>query len=322
MRRIIEGLKYAKSEISDNYNDPFWRKRRIDRRINSPIQRRINPISESTYITEESWDTLIIADAMRSDLYFDQLSDDYDEIFDRETTVKSPGSSTTAWLKETFGDSHGDIVYIAGNPMVSRFKRDSFHKIYEVWDEAFDEETSIIDPKAVTEKALEARKAYPNKRLIVHYMQPHYPFIGYPELNYAEYDFDDLGLNKDRELRSGINSVWQALASDIVEKDDVWEGYISNAKTVFKEIEKICNQIDDKRVVTSDHGNMIGERSWPIPIRSYGHPDYMRNEELIEVPWLIIDGNKRDITSGKTNSPEKFDTEKASDRLSALGYKE
>jgi hypothetical protein len=67
---------------------------------------------------------------------------------------------------------------------------------------------------------------------------------------------------------------------------------------------------------------MIGERSWPIPVRQYGHPDSMRNKNLIQVPWLVIDGQRRDIIEEETNSPKCFDTEKASERLSALGYKE
>lgn len=322
MGRLKNGIKYVASEISENYDNSFWRKRRIDARINSPIQNRVKPVNESTYITEEDWGTIVIADAMRSDLYFDNVQNEYSSLFDEEYTVTTPGSSTTTWLKSTFGDDHGDIVYVAGNPMTSRFRRGSFHRLYEVWDEAFNQETSIIDPESVTKKALEVRNKYPNKRLIVHYMQPHYPFIGYDDLNYAEFDFDDLGINEDRRLRSRINSVWQALEDNRVNKGDVWEGYISNTRVVFEEISRILGSFDDRVVVTSDHGNMMGDRSWPIPIRSYGHPDKMRNQNLVEVPWLVREGNERRTSDDGTEQVDEPNRSDVSDRLSALGYKE
>jgi len=87
-----------------------------------------------------------------------------------------------------------------------------------------------------------------------------------------------------------------------------------------------CEETDDKItgriVVTSDHGNMIGERAAPIPIREWGHPPKLYTEDLITVPWLVIDGQQRREVA--VESPEvSRDSIKDSiinDRLENLGY--
>lgn len=320
MAKKIDKMKYIAGEIRDNYDDTGWVRRRINYHINGRIQQIFRPIRNSTYITNEEWDTLIVADAMKWELYDDAISDEYEDKFDRVEPVLSPGSSTPQWLNETFTESYGDTVYVAGNPQVSRHQRDKFHKLYEVWEDSYSEDDSVIDPKMVTDKAIEAREEHPNKKLIVHYMQPHYPFIGYPSLNYAEYDFSDLGLTESKEDKD-VRSVWFALGSGLVDRDDVWEGYSSNAELVFDEIDRILESISDRVVVTSDHGNMIGDRSWPIPIREYGHPGNMRQYDLIKVPFLVREGESRDIVEEDVNSPKSELSDTISDQLSALGYK-
>lgn len=320
MSQKIDYIKYVMSEVRKNYDNPGWIRQRVNYHINGPIQKLFRPVENSTYVTDEEWDTLIVADAMKWKLYDDVISDDYEDKFDSARSVITPGSSTPQWLNETFTESYGDTVYVAGNPQVSRHKRDKFHKIYEVWENAYSEDDSVISPEMVTDKAIEARKEHPNKKLIVHYMQPHYPFIGYPDLNYAEYDFSDLGLTEDKE-DTDVRSVWIALGSGLVDRDDVWEGYSSNAEIVFDEVDRILESVSDRVVVTSDHGNMLGGRSWPIPIRGYGHPGNMRQYDLIKVPFLVRDGERREIIEEDVKSPESELSDSISDQLSALGYK-
>lgn len=312
---------YLLSEIIENYDDRKWWRGRFNHRINEPIQQQIRSPSSGNNIIKRDWDTLVVLDACRADLFEETIQqpqiNNLSDLYDRET---SNASATPEWLQRTFGDLHGDIVYVAGNPMVTRHRPNSFHKLFEVWREAYNPDTSVISPGMVTRCALDARSNYPNKRLIIHYMQPHYPFIGCPELNYADYGFDDVGLDPQDE-ENGIHSVWQALESGLVQREDAWEGYKQNLEVVFDEVETLLSEINDKMVVTSDHGNMLGGRNWPVPVRTYGHPAYLRNKNLIQVPWMVKQGEKRrKIIEEETSSTSSATDEEVQDRLSNLGY--
>lgn len=313
-------LYYILSELSENYNDSRWWGGRFNERINIPIQRKISPPSSATNVLNEEWDVLIIMDACRADMFNEVIGSSKLSNHKRNIVQKtSNASATPEWLQRTFGDSHGDIVYVTGNPMVTRHKPNCFHKLVESWRNAYNNETSVIEPKKVTNDGLNAYSNFSNKRIIIHYMQPHYPFIDHPELNYADFDFDDVGLDPQREEKT-IHSVWDALEAGIVKKTNVWEGYKHNLKIVLEEVNKLVNKIDGQIVITSDHGNMLGEYNWPIPTQIYGHPNNMRHKYLVRVPWLVIDGEKREIIKEGTSSSSSTADQEIRNRLSDLGY--
>ncbi|WP_155118189.1 hypothetical protein [Halorubrum sp. T3] len=315
-QQSIFNPKYVISELRENAPDEEWWRDRVQQRINSPIQGEIKPREDALHILEEQWSTLIILDACRADLF--ESTNEAGAIGKPDIT-QSVGSSTPEWLQRTFGSSHGDIVYVSGNPMVTRHKSSSFHSLIEAWKGGYDPEESVVRPEAVTEAALDAREQFPNKRLIVHYMQPHYPFVGHSELNYADYEFEDVGLDSAKESQGSVGSVWTALERGMVDKESVWEGYKDNLRVVIPEVKKLISKIDDDLIITSDHGNSLGERSWPIPLRTYGHPDNLRLSSLIDVPLIQIDGVSRNIKDDGTN-PVNHDSEKLRDRLADLGY--
>jgi len=58
---------------------------------------------------------------------------------------------------------------------------------------------------------------------------------------------------------------------------------------VLDTIEPLLNH-DGRTVVTSDHGNNLGERMPLLPMRLYGHPTGIHHPALREVPWAVIDG--------------------------------
>jgi hypothetical protein len=78
-------------------------------------------------------------------------------------------------------------------------------------------------------------------------------------------------------------------------------------------------------VITADHGNLVGERLGPIPTRrKYGHPYGVHTEELVVVPWFVVEGETR--REMRADSPVESDGESVSDeeledRLEALGYR-
>lgn len=307
---------YVLSELYTNGGSADWWRDRIQQRINSPCQAQVRKREHAVQLLDEPWSTLIVLDACRVDLFRDV---EEAKSFGELETVRSVASSTPEWLKRTFGSSHGDTVYVAGNPMVTRHKSGSFHDLLEPWRHGYDPEESVIKPEAVTDAALDAHQRFPDKRLIVHYMQPHYPFIGHPELNYANYDFDDVGLDSTDRSQGSVSSVWEALRRGMVDKKSVWEGYRDNLRAVIPEVQKLVSNIDDQTIITSDHGNVLGERSWPVPLPTYGHPDNLRLSPLIDVPLVRIDGEIRSATDDGTNSVEQESTN-LHDRLADLGY--
>jgi hypothetical protein len=106
-----------------------------------------------------------------------------------------------------------------------------------------------------------------------------------------------------------------------VDRDDLWRAYGDNLRLVLDAVEDLLADVEGRVVLTSDHGNMLGERTFPLPLRVYGHPKGIRNRELVEVPWATIDrGERRTIRAGETASIAESDSEELEDRLEDLGY--
>jgi len=57
-----------------------------------------------------------------------------------------------------------------------------------------------------------------------------------------------------------------------IERDEIWDAYKNNLKLVLPSVRELVDELTGKMVITSDHGNMFGERSSPIPYREWGHP--------------------------------------------------
>ena len=101
--------------------------------------------------------------------------------------------------KNFSGKKFLDTVYITANPFVNRFSS-SFYKVISVWDSGWDEDLGTVLPEVMVEYALKAGSEYPDKRLIIHFIQPHYPYIGDPEVNkvvYLKDWFKDMASGKD-----------------------------------------------------------------------------------------------------------------------------
>lgn len=315
-------LGYWASEIASNWDRPSWWRGRIQDRVNGPLQRCISA-NDHVEILDEDWDLLVVIDACRADV-FDEGFDSTE--FDSYSTVRSPASTTPEWLRKNFTGTYGDIVYVAANPMVSLHKPNSFHALIESWREHIDPETGVIPAENVTEDAKDALRQYPNKRIIVHYMQPHFPFVENSELQYAQWntftdEFDEFESStggKDAD----VSDIWGALEKGLVDKDQVWEGYRENVSYVMRSVTDLLSSTDRRSVVTSDHGNLVGERCWPVPIRGYGHPGGLRQKALTSVPFGTVEANETrpEIISERVGSGTDAESEDITERLKSLGY--
>lgn len=304
---MMDKLQYAFGEIARNYDRRTWWQNRVANLLVAPIQARV--VNQTgMHVLDSDWDTLLVLDACRADL-FEEVVDTSQ--YDKYERVYSAGSATDEWSKTNFTPpAKTDCVYVTGNPVVSREVRTAFHCFLEPWREHFDADIGTVPPEPVTDAALEAREQYPNKRLIVHYLQPHYPFIEDPQMRYAEFNgTDEVEVHG---AKQGAVDIWEALGRGFEAKDDVWDAYARNLERVLEAVEPLLSG-PGKTVITSDHGNMLGERMSSFPMKLYGHPPGIHHPVLREVPWATIEGDREEAGDRQVEA----DVE---EQLRSLGY--
>uniref|UniRef100_A0A8A2VKG0 Sulfatase n=2 Tax=Haloterrigena alkaliphila TaxID=2816475 RepID=A0A8A2VKG0_9EURY len=233
----------------------------------------------------------------------------------------SLGSTSEEFLERNFGDdTFHDTVYVNTNPYLPRLDLDdgTFHAVVDLLNE-WDSELQTVHPETVCNAAHKAHEEFPNKRLIIHFMQPHYPFIGETgkQIEARGWTTDDVTING--------TSIWGHLRNDTtnVDLETVWEAYLENLDIVVEHVRTLLDTVIGKTVITADHGNLVGERLSPIPTRKkYGHPYGVYTPELVKVPWLVIPSDtRRKIESSLPIDQQTKSDEMIEDRLRALGYR-
>jgi len=278
---------------------------------------------------ERDWDVLVVLDAARYDV-FESI---YGEYLDGELTkVRSPGSATPEWATRTFTGSH-ELTYLSGNPFINSLgiplnelkwgasagyewtATEHIDTIVDLWQEEWDDDLGAITPQAVTEAALDRVEAGYDGRLVVHYLQPHAPFIqegtgrkmkrikaGFDDVpdagNAPAEDPDSLAgrLRRWIEPKLGDSELAQRLGM-LVELDagsttDILSGgieatlreyYEENMRLALGETARLVEHLDGDVVVTADHGEAFGEQGvWEHHVETYIPP-------LVEVPWLRVE---------------------------------
>jgi hypothetical protein len=297
--------------------------------------------NRGVYVYDEEWDNLIILDACRYDT-FRELN----TIDGRLESRISRGSATQEFLIENFRKhprkkTFEDIVYVSSNPFVSLLLPGIFHMVYPVWDYGWDENLLTIPPEPVVKAALEARRLYPDKRMIIHFMQPHFPpLVGRPQGDTGQAlkrlsGFARDGANPDKvlNLKRGYpphvfaTTTDGLLARGLLTKQEVLSLYRENLRIVLSHVDGMLKQLSGVSVITGDHGNLFGERLGVLyPFRVYGHWPGLRLAQLVLVPWLITANHSRGVIPAHESAecssarlPEP-DEEKIKDRLRKLGY--
>lgn len=286
--------------------------------------KRLRP-NKGVYIMRQDWDNLIILDACRYDM-FEKLNN----IRGKLECKTSRGAATGQFLIENFkGQKHYDTIYITANPLVNYHVGDCFARIVSVWENNWNEEFGTVMPEAVVQSTLQTNQTFPDKRLIIHFMQPHYPFIGKKSRGKIG---DHEGIHG-RDLLLGQQNVkhkkrliWNMLKQGEIDKKTVWNAYEENLQIVLGHVESLLKDLGGKTIISSDHGNLFAERVFPfLWLKEYGHPEYCTAANLLKVPWLVIEGKqRRQIREAKEYSPsrsvENVEIEDIKEKLQALGY--
>lgn len=300
LRKVIDSPNLALREANRLYHS----------RLNS---RPYNP--DGVEIMSADWDNLLILDACRYDMYQEEVGDNADL-----SRVQSRGSGTVEFLYANFSDQDfHDTVYVTANPQYYYHREElhsEFHAVIDVWrDEGWDEEYGTVLPETMVQRALEAAERFRNKRLIVHFLQPHYPFLS----DRTEFDKGHMETGKGEK-----GDFWRRIFIGDIEprKDVIWQEYSENLRAVLPPVRRLAGELTGRTVITSDHGNMVGERASPIPITEWGHPLQLYTKQLVDVPWHVVpsETRKKVVAEPPENRQESLSDDVVADRLADLGY--
>ena len=240
----------------------------------------------------ENWDVLMILDACRCDA-FERVWRQMPAGALPGTLHKrvSVGSHTISWLKETFRGRDaeaGRIVYLATNPHVSAKYLAQigvsarFAHIEHLWDTRWDPRERTVMPQAVVEEYLRLREQFPDKKFILHFLQPHTPYVGKTRVR----------MNQPAEMPTAVDENGQprrvptelALLEDCqVGLQECWQAYDDNIRLALDCIAGLMAKRPPRAVISADHGELFGEYGM------YSHVQDMNIPELIEVPWFVCD---------------------------------
>lgn len=276
-------------------------------------------------VFEAEWDLLVVVDACRLDLFREAVADG-EFRFGEVDSIWSVDSMTRAWMRKTFVEAYAEELarthYVCGNPFSSdAVDGGRLASLDEVWRYHWDDEAGTLRPRPLTDRAISRGRELcgTDDRLLVHYMQPHWPFLEAPETSAGE--GMDLGgfVGGDERYsawENDPNDVWERFRRGEVSEAVVWRGYLDNLRLVLRDVELLLENFDAERaVVTSDHGNAMGE--WGI----YGHPLHMPIGALRRVPWT-----ETSATDERTHEPDPAHLESrtvdedVASKLTQLGY--
>ena len=277
---------------------------------------------------ESDWDYAIVLDACRYDVFSDVYDDYVEGTLEKR---QSRGSSTPEWATRTLtGDL--DVAYFSGNPFINSLgiplnelkwgascdyewtATDHLGSIVDVWQEGWDDSLGTVPPDSLTDSFVDHREAVErHDRTVLHYMQPHAPFLGHGDggklttirdgikkqgAQESEPDEDSLLSPVVDRVRPLVEStlersslamkagLWLELDTASVlsngTRETVIQYHEENLRIAFERIVDLLDDLDGDIVITADHGEAFGEQGiWEHHIETHIPP-------LIEVPWLEL----------------------------------
>ena len=303
---------YSFAQLSKGIENPDLAVREVNALYHTRL-RRWDHNKHGVNVLERDWDNLVLLDACRVDMFRDKNPFAGGSF----STVLSRGSDTVEFLRGNLdGNQYLDTAYVTASPQLYRLSGDQhgldidteLHDSIEVWEDNWAEDAKTVKPDRLTDAALEAAADYPDKRLLVHYMQPHAPFLG-PT---AREHFD----------RDSLSFDWRKYRD--VPDELLWKAYEETLEAALPHVERLVENLRGKTVLSSDHGQLMGERGFPVPVKLWGHPRHHYIEELIRVPWYVPEYEERKTVRAEPKEGSqraKVDSDIVSSRLENLGYK-
>lgn len=290
--------------------------RRVGRHIGNPIW-------------EREWDVLVVLDGCRYDLW-QEVAPMYG--LPDEDTHWSNASCSIDWILRNFNqypEEARQTAYVTANPFADHGTESArsadlsdepvghFRPLYKTeWTELFDGQIATVPPETVTDHAIDAwrrRDELDVDRLVVHYMQPHEPYRARPE--WGSGDNKLLENLIDPETPAG-SSIWPALEAGEVDMDEFWDVYQDNLRWVLDDVaERFLDNVEGTVVLTSDHGNALGE--WG----EWHHPPGAIGPSVRRVPWARVEAVDQGTVRPDIQPSADREGADVEAQLEALGYR-
>ena len=261
-------------------------------------------------VLEADWDTLILLDGCRYDIFEQTVPFEGDL-----QSFRSAGSASYEYFLNKYdGGRYPDVAYISANTWFHKIQAE-FADIVPARELLWDDELTTVSPYDLTEYVLDHQSEYADKRLVVHYMQPHMPFLTrqngslqkHPvSSNEGIYKFSD-------DPDPDTTAWWDRLERGQMDRDVIWSAYRETLEIAFDAIEPLL-ELPGRSVVSADHGNAFGDGG------IYGHPNHRAHESLVRVPWFIVENGRKEITPATRLTSTRELSAVDEDKLKALGY--
>ncbi|MCX2818623.1 hypothetical protein EGH25_04560 [Haladaptatus sp. F3-133] len=218
-------------------------------------------------------------------------------------------------FRDRYAEVMSETAYVTANPYtnyVDCADESNFALFDEVWRYGWDDEIGTLPPDVLTDRAIDVARNESPERLLIHYMQPHFPSLSQPELGSNVIDPE---WKKDPET-TVTREVWDKLKEGEIDRDTLWEAYRDNLRDVLESVETLLNNHDARKVIiTADHGNGFGEEG------IYAHPASRAHKVLRKVPYCITEATDEGTCTPEHKSRDTKDIEgDVEKRLADLGY--
>lgn len=231
------------------------------------------------FIQQEEF-AIVVLDSCRYD-YFQEEVEDF--LSGELQPAYTSATATMNYIQTIWDKKQYDLTYITGlsAPTDHAFERKDkkyrpsrhFSDFVHVWKACEKKELGAVPPEEITKAALRQS----DDKMVVHYVQPHAPYIG------------------EHRLRTEDDTTWDESLHDIYEKigrhdmnkkeisdREIKKAYRSNLRRALASIRELVAQLDRPIVVTADHGEMLGEGNRYI---HGGNP----TTQICKLPWYVVD---------------------------------
>jgi len=288
-----------------------------------------------THVLEKEWDVLVILDTCRVDA-MEVVGEEYDFVRD-VGRIWSRGGSSPEWIAHTFDNEYREILkntaVLSANPKMEVVLEDRVYKPekhtihhkrffrYGDWNLVkpsdlaryeslwkYDPQDENIEsdlmskqtlPRIVTDRCIDVMRNEDHDRVILHYMQPHYPYIS----------------NAINEQRSLYEYEVRPEAIKTAGREKVFKAYLDHLRYVMDDIRILLNNINaDKVAITADHGDAFGE------FHMYGHDPGRVHPQVRYVPWVETTATDTGEYTPHID-PLEDESRSTEEQLRALGYK-
>lgn len=273
---------------------------------------RIKPKSiDGTNIFEREWDLLIIIDGCDAAWVQDVAPEQH--FFDKDDidSIVSVGSGSDDWHEQTFAHTPSEVLeqtaFITANPFINAHKPPSLGFLEDVREWGWEEDLGTVPAHKITNAAIRAGRTTDFDRYVVHYMQPHAPFL-------RRTDPDDRRAVELSYPAKDCREPWYQVMRGGLQSDRLRDLYVDNLRYVLNEVDTLCDNFDaEDAILSADHGNAVGDDGL------YGHPARVDIEQIQRVPWVSVSATDDRII---TPTIDRVHTDVSrEEQLRALGYR-